>query len=746
MNSFTSARDAAVAYLACGWQPLPVPIGSKNPGFDNWQLFTCTAAEVSQHFSNGGNVGLLLGTASAGLVDVDIDCPEALAIARALLPQTQLVSGRNGNPRSHWWYTADPPDTRRTEFRDPLRRGEDKKGMLIELRGNGVQTVVPPSIHPEGDHYVWHEFGEPAKVQADDLLRIVQKIAIASLLARYWPGPGAKHDAALPIAGLFLSAGWAEEEAAELVFLAAQAAGHQDPKDRKAAAHDTYRKAANGQPTQGIPKLKDYMPAEIVNTLYRWCVEISPNPPKRANGHYSEERPNPWARAKSAPDFLAEKLPEFKGLAKDLVAPGAITLIDSPKGLGKTQVVEALAVALGSESGVFRDERVQPCRVLLIDRENARGVVQTRLERWGAATAKNLHILTRQDAPDLKDKKLWSEFPAEDYDVLIIDSVGASTEGITEKEGKQTTEVLATLQDLAHRGPAIVLLQNTEKTGTNIRGRGEWADRADIQYEVRDATDFIPSGKRPWWLELPADGAANWAERAARRKGKHVFRLAFIAAKFRLAAEPEPFCLEISLPENAPWTLRDVTTEILRAGEEVVAKATQQKNEKQEKAAAALAEVVKDRAVTDAPLLKTEAEEYLHQEERLSRDAARAVISEKENVLWRIEQIQASKGRPKALYPVSFQTDEPRKSDPSGNPCQMGASEPSISAGTDSKPRENTLSLETNKTGTSRGTLFSRLEKSTTAEIGSQKSLSNVAYGGKAIFADDEIEDAEVIE
>lgn len=176
---------------------------------------------------------------------------------------------------------VEPPDVRRKEFSYSLK-DSNQPVMLIEFRATGGQTLVPPSLHDEDrDQYVWHEFGEPAKAQAADLRRIVQKIAIGSLLARFWPGPGAKHDVALPIAGLFLSAGWEEEEAAELVFLAAQAAKHEKPQDRKDAVHDTYRKAQTGQPTTGLPRLKDYMPEEIVTTLYTWCVEISPNPPTR---------------------------------------------------------------------------------------------------------------------------------------------------------------------------------------------------------------------------------------------------------------------------------------------------------------------------------------------------------------------------------------------------------------------------------------------------------------------------------
>src|SRR5215831_18214738 len=52
--------------------------------------------------------------------------------------------------------------------------------------------------------------------------------------------------------------------------------------------------------------------------------------------------------------------------------------------------------------------------------------------------------------------------------------------------------------------------------------------RVDIIYELRDATDFVPSLKKPWWEELPEAHEGAWAARAARRKGRIDFRLAFI--------------------------------------------------------------------------------------------------------------------------------------------------------------------------------------------------------------------------
>jgi len=87
----------------------------------------------------------------------------------------------------------------------------------------------------------------------------------------------------------------------------------------------------------------------------------------------------------------------------------------------------------------------------------------------------------------------------------------------------------------------VLLLSNCTKDALNARGRGEWQDRVDIQYEVRDATDFTPSGKKDWWLELPEAGESAWADRAARRKSRIDYRLAFIPSKFRLGHSPIPF-------------------------------------------------------------------------------------------------------------------------------------------------------------------------------------------------------------
>jgi len=415
--------------------------------------------------------------------------------------------------------------------------------------------------------------------------------------------------------------------------------------------------------------------------------------------------PIPWAHIKPAPAFLAEEDPPFEGLAKDLLAPGAITAMSAPKGLRKTQVALALAVALAT-GGRFRGEPVKPVRVLVLDRDNPEPVLRQRLRKWGAATADRLSVLTRQHAPDLKDREAWARFPLDAYDVLIIDAVGSFTEGITEKEGKLTTEVLATLIDLARRGIAILLLMNTTKDGFTFRGRGEWTERVDIAYEVRDATGFTPSGKKEWWRELPPAGEAEWADRAARRKGKVTFRLAFVPNKFRLGMEPAPFCLELHLPPDGLWTLDDVTSQLVAAGEEALQAAAAAKKAQQTSAVQALEELVVERYRQGSPLPKRDAEDFLREHE-IGRNEARNLIEMYAGVKWRLSDDR--RRVPHLLLPLvigeaakdgepatdtASQTGELRRLEPQGGEAEASVNPPQERA-PDSSPLRHSSSGST---------------------------------------------------
>ena len=161
--SVEAVREAACNYLAAGWQPLALAPLTKRPFANNWTDRTLTKADLPREFVGGNNIGLKCGTPSAGLIDVDIDDPIALRSFAHWLPKTEMQHGRPSSANSHRWYLVDDPECKTEQFRDPDRHATDRKSMIIELRGTGGQTMVPPSIHPEGEPLAWSGDRTPAK-------------------------------------------------------------------------------------------------------------------------------------------------------------------------------------------------------------------------------------------------------------------------------------------------------------------------------------------------------------------------------------------------------------------------------------------------------------------------------------------------------------------------------------------------------------------------------------------------------
>ena len=182
--------------------------------------------------------------------------------------------------------------------------------------------------------------------------------------------------------------------------------------------------------------------------------------------------------------------------------------------------------------------------------------------------------------------------------------------------------------DIAHRehGPAVLVLGNTVRSGKHSRGSGVVEDRADIVFEVRDATDFHPTGKRPWVEELPPQSADDWAARSTRRKRRAKFRLAFICTKFRLGEEPEPFVVEVDMTDE-PWAIRDVTAQVDAEGVQAQVKATEEQETTIRDAVDRLKDVLLRREANgEPPILKKQAEQFLTAG-GLTRKVARQAIN-----------------------------------------------------------------------------------------------------------------------
>jgi len=176
--------DATREYCRRGWRVVPTPLREKAPQLREWGKLRVTLDDIPRYFGNGANVGVILGSKSGWLVDIDLDCTEALDIADLYLPVTRAEFGRQSKPRSHRLFIA--VGATHEAFADPL-----DGATLLELRSEGRdggchQTIFPPSIHPSGERIEWcGDIIAPTAIAATALRLGVAWLAIGCLVMRY---------------------------------------------------------------------------------------------------------------------------------------------------------------------------------------------------------------------------------------------------------------------------------------------------------------------------------------------------------------------------------------------------------------------------------------------------------------------------------------------------------------------------------------------------------------------------------
>ena len=169
---------------------------SKIPVESDWPNLGKSKEEV---LPMGGNIGLLLG-AKSGIIDVDLDCREAKGLADLLLPKPLAQFDRGSSDSGHYIFKASSSG--------PTKRftGAGSKTTIVELRADGAQTMIPPSVHPDGSHLSFQAFNEHADpVEYSDLLKNVSLLAAVSEITQNWT-EGKRHNLALGFAGLCIKA------------------------------------------------------------------------------------------------------------------------------------------------------------------------------------------------------------------------------------------------------------------------------------------------------------------------------------------------------------------------------------------------------------------------------------------------------------------------------------------------------------------------------------------------------------
>jgi len=598
---------AALAFVGDGLPVFPCEPRGKRPLVEGgFKAATLDTEQIRTWWSKWrlGNIGIPTGEVS-GFVVVDIDpggdaSLAALAGQHGPLPETRAV--KTGRGKQLW-------------FKHPggsVRCSAGVLGQGLDFRGDGGYVIAPPSIHPNGQRYAF--VNDHVIAEAPDwLVRLTSQAKAETNPTRDADGkiPSGKRNATLTaIAGSLRRQRLPESEICKTLL------------------------GINSR--QCDPPLPDAEVARIAASVARYA----PGGASSTSGERGRE--NPWESAEGMETFLASEDDPLECLHDRVVYRETVTELFSPRGLGKSLFLTGIAVSIAAKG----------YRVLLLDRDNSVRIVKTRLRGWGAdPELKTIKAMGRDKCPPLTRPDLWASFPYAKYDVVLLDSFDAMAEGVGEQDSAKPSKALAPILDIARRenGPAVVVLGNCVRKGTHSRGSGVVEDRADICYEVRDATTLQPTGNKSWIEELPPADAGSWAGRAMRRKQRETYRLAFIHTKFRGDQEPEPFIVEIDL-RTSPWTLRDVTDDVDRAG---AAERERRAKERADALAGAVealrAEITRREGAGEPGILKKQAETFLTGLGMTQKMARETVQSPAFEVVE-----QRGKGHPKVLRLVSM--------------------------------------------------------------------------------------------
>jgi putative DNA primase/helicase len=260
-------------YRSRGWQVIPIGYREKGCRQQNWPDLRIAAEDLPRYFHDGPqNIGVLLGEPSRWLVDVDLECAEAVALADEFLPPTDAVFGRPSRRRSHRLYVAQGAENVSFKFGD--------FGSIAELHSTRRQMVFPGSTHESGEPIEFESDGQAADVDAARLTRIVAALSSAVLIAANWPARGARDEAAMALAGMLLKGGVGEDEAERFVAVVTRAGGCDDVEAKVKKVSRTQRRLDANRPASGRSRLAALIGGDVVNAVVEW-LQLKAEPAER---------------------------------------------------------------------------------------------------------------------------------------------------------------------------------------------------------------------------------------------------------------------------------------------------------------------------------------------------------------------------------------------------------------------------------------------------------------------------------
>jgi hypothetical protein len=260
----------AKSWLDLGIQPVPIKRRTKKPkDGKGWNTLKVTHETIPHFFKSGDNVGGLWGKPSGWVIDVDLDWDEASLAAPRIFPET-FVYGRRNRPSSHYLFKVD--GVAGYKRYDSGSGDNANRTVIAEVRSSGAQSVLPPSIHPDGDRYEINHDVEIRSITQKNLELLVNQVSAAALFARYYPHGGGRHDYVHAITGALLWEGWDEDKTRKFAraVLDAAAGKEDDRKQRERTIENTITHFREGNRIAGWRTLSQWLHGQDLKLIKDW--------------------------------------------------------------------------------------------------------------------------------------------------------------------------------------------------------------------------------------------------------------------------------------------------------------------------------------------------------------------------------------------------------------------------------------------------------------------------------------------
>jgi len=312
-----SLLSAAQGYLARGLSPIRLGPKSKKP-LGKHDANAITAANAARLIDHGGyNLGLRLGPDHDGLVDFDLDWPEARRLGGLLLDRFARF-GREGARGSHYLLRGSDAVASK-KFDMPELKGvqglpDEHAVCVLEVRASG-HTMAPPSIHPSGEAVTWERDSALLEDTAKGIYQRAGLLAFLSVAARFYPAQGSRDDFCMALAGALLAAGLSPDEADRCVVSVAEVAGDEEAGKRRKAGQ-TAAKVEAGEAATGIPRVVEMLDLpEAVGKRFRLWLGIAAREDGRTRVVLSENRLHETQDAAEAA-MLSAGLPVYQQMGR----------------------------------------------------------------------------------------------------------------------------------------------------------------------------------------------------------------------------------------------------------------------------------------------------------------------------------------------------------------------------------------------------------------------------------------------